>query len=66
MNTIQKQINKFLKENSEFDKIRVEGKSIVFYMKGSKLDYKPGDYSMNSAIRKKINQLEKDLGLPVT
>ncbi len=63
MNTIQKQINKFLKENSEFDKIRVEGKSI---MKGSKLDYKPGDYSMNSAIRKKINQLEKDLGLPVT
>ncbi len=67
MNNITRQINKFIKDNPEFEKIRLEGKSIVFYMRGSHgIDFKTGDFSMNSVIRAKLNLLEKELGLPVT
>ncbi len=66
MNRDLKTINLFISKNPEFAKVIKQGKSLKIKLKGSEFEYEPADFSLNSLIRKKLNELETNLGIPVT
>lgn len=66
MNQNIKIINKFLRNNREFAKIHLQGKELVVYLVASNFEYKVSDFSMASEIRQKLEQLEAELGIPVS
>lgn len=59
-----KKIKKFLGENREFTLARIVNKQLQVKLPGSESIYCTKDFTLNSLIRRKLEELEIVLGLP--